>query len=120
MITWLELPLPPPLNATYGTNSYGKFYKKNKAKDWQEEVGKLFMLQRPKKPLLGPLECHIDMFLKRDRDIDSSLKLILDTLADMRFYENDSQIITLKVCKYTDKENPRLLVEIEKLKSLQE
>ena len=105
------LPLPPVLNSTYKTTRQGGFYKSEKAKDWEKEAGQLLMLKRPKKPLLGPLECHIDMYLKIERDIDSSLKLTLDTLAKMGFYENDSQIITLGVCKYMDR-NPRLEVEI--------
>ena len=107
----ISLPLPPPLNATYATTKSGGFYKKKGAKEWEKEAGQLLMLKRPKKPLLGPLECHIDMYLKRERDIDSSLKLILDVLAKMRYYEDDRQIITLGVCKYIDR-NPRLEIEL--------
>lgn len=105
------LPLPPTLNHTYKMGR-GKYYKDQKAVNWEEEVG---WVVRQKKPLLGPLKVQIYMFLNRDRDIDSSLKLVLDTMAKVGVYNNDNQIVFLNVEKKVDKGEPRMVVEVEKL-----
>lgn len=105
------LPLPPTLNATYKTGN-GKFYKDAKAKVWEKEVG---WIVKQKKPLEGVIKVEIDMYLKRDRDIDSSLKLILDTMAHCGVYNNDNQVAVLYVTKETDKDNPRMSVFVEEI-----
>ena len=111
----LILTLPKPLNQMYGVSKYGYFYKKQEAKDWTEECGYLIKKDRPAKPFEEPLYVGIEMFLKNDRDIDSSLKASLDLLQEMGFYKNDSQIQHLNVKKYKDRENPRLEITIETL-----
>ena len=52
-------------------------------------------------------------FLSRDRDIDSSLKLVLDVLEDMGVYKNDKQIQAIHV--YKEKGTPMLSVSIDEL-----
>ena len=114
----ITLPLPPTTNHTYLTTKYKHgTYKSKEAKDWENLAGYELIPYRPKKPLLGALYCQIDLFLKRDRDVDGSNKLVLDLLQAMRFYENDSQITHLNIRKFVDKTNPRMEIDI---KSLQE
>lgn len=110
----ITLPLPPSINATYKRNA-NNFYKSNEAKAWEEEAGYILMQYRPQKPLLGALFCQIDLFLKRDRDVDGSNKLVIDLLEKMKFFENDSQIEHLNIKKFVDKKNPRLEIQIEKM-----
>lgn len=95
----------------------GKYYKDKKAVDWEEEVG---WIVKQKKPLTGDLQVQIYMCLARDRDIDSSLKLVLDTMAKVGVYENDSQIQEMLVSKYIDKENPRMVIFVAQLKERRE
>ena len=110
----LSLPLPPSINATYKTGR-GVFYKSDKAKVWENTAGHILLPLRPKNPLEGQLCVNITMFLKRDRDIDGSLKLLFDLLQKMGFCINDSQIYDLRVKKLKDKDNPHIEVEIKLL-----
>ncbi len=111
------LPLPPTLNATYKTRlgQHG-LYKSAEAKAWQQEVE---WKVKQKKPLLGSIAVEINMYLNRDRDIDSSLKLVLDTMADCGVYKNDSQVEILTVIKYKGKEyKPYLGIEVHEMREI--
>lgn len=114
------LSLPPPLNQTYGVSnrtSKSKFYKRGIVRDWERTAGwevKHQWIGR-KEPLVGNLEVSLFLFLTRDRDIDSSIKVVLDLLQHMRVYNNDKQIIKLVVEKKQDLKNSRLEVEIKKV-----
>lgn len=103
------LHLPPTLNHSYGIAN-NRIYKTNEAKDWQEAVSWMFK-NTPK--FSGQVAVEIRMYLKYDRDIDSSLKLILDTLQTMEVYPNDKKIAELHVYKYKDPENPRMELRID-------
>lgn len=113
----LTLSLPPTLNHTYKVGR-GRFYKDKKVIDWEDQTEWMIKQQRlhgvkiPK--LTGEIKAYINMFLKRDRDIDSSLKLVLDTLARMGFYENDRQVVRIEVTK-TKSDDPRLEITLEDL-----
>ncbi len=111
----ITLPMPPSLNHTYQFTKIGRYYKVPQAIQWELEAGMMLLSSKPRKPLLGVLFCQIDMFLARDRDIDSSLKLVLDTLAKLGFYENDKQIEMLVVKKYKDEKEPRLEIQLKLL-----
>lgn len=98
------LKLPPTLNHTYRFGN-GRMWKTQEAKAWQEEVE---WMCKKEKPLKGLILLEINMFLLRDRDIDSSLKLVLDAFQAVGIYKNDSQITQLVVKKEIDKSNPRM------------
>ncbi len=107
----LTLPLPPTLNETYRMGK-GHYYKSKETKEWQEMVG--WEIKRHYKSLhrlTGPLYVGLSLYLKRDRDIDSSTKGTLDSLEGL-VYENDKQIVHLNVKKCTDKINPHMEIEI--------
>ena len=111
----LTVELPPPLNATYRMG-HGMMYKTKEMKDWQEMVGWEYKRHHTSlRWLTDPLYVGITMFLKRDRDIDSSLKGVLDALQGI-VYTNDKQIVHLNVRKEVDVKNPRLEIEIESMK----
>jgi Holliday junction resolvase RusA-like endonuclease len=112
----ITLPLPPTLNHSYGYRSMGRhvsMYKKPEAKQWQRQAALLIQASRHQKtPTKSIVTIKIHMYYKFNRDIDSSLKLLFDTMEGI-VYENDRQIISLLVFKDKDKDNPRLEVGIE-------
>lgn len=76
-----RLPIPPGINATYKTGS-GRFYKGEKAKQWQSDA--LLLLRAA-----GFRTGHADTVLKLDLelggsrlDLDAPLKLAIDTIAE--------------------------------------
>lgn len=109
----ITLPLPPPLNAMYRTRFGGRgVYKTDKCKDWeygaQLECRRLGVRMADRKVAV---RMTVDMYLARDRDIDSSLKALLDCLQGVA-YERDSQITSLTVRKFRDGDRPRVEVDL--------
>lgn len=108
------VPLPPTLNATYKTGQ-GRFYKAKVAKDWEEEAGYLIlskMVKLREKRITEPCSVELDMYINRDRDIDSSIKIVLDLLQSSRILENDRLVHDLHVNKFINKQDPHLEVNI--------
>ena len=106
-ITLIFNKLPPSINATYKAKcvcGHGAMYKSDEAKDWQlgaQWVAKEIMEDSP---LLDcDLQMEVEMVCKRDRDIDGSLKLLLDALQGI-CYHNDSQVKKLTIAKTKGKE----------------
>jgi len=102
-----KLDLPPPLNACYRPTMRGghySIYKSKEAKEWQEYCGltvNKYLLDHKLEVDLDKKDkfaLEVDLYLKRDRDIDSSLKLLLDAL-EGQIYVNDKQVTELKVKK---------------------
>lgn len=86
-------------------------YKVQKAKDYMEYVGCLCKGT-------GTIEGHVSVTLhcyyaNPLQDIDSSLKVILDSLQPI--YGNDRNVEELHVYKHIDKENPRIEVDLQPL-----
>lgn len=109
------LHLPPTLNHSYGIAN-NRIYKTHEAKDWQEAVSWMFK-NTPR--FTGQVAVEIKLYLKYDRDIDSSLKLILDTLQDMEVYPNDKKITELHIYKFKDTGNPRMELRIDDVSEAQ-
>jgi crossover junction endodeoxyribonuclease RusA len=105
----LVLPLPPSVNALYRHHGHIT-YKTKVAKDWIKECLKLVKV---KKPMQGRVDLSVNLYLKRDRDIDNSLKCLLDLIQEAKIIENDSQIYSLLVIKDFDKLQPRVELCIE-------
>jgi len=103
----ISLPLPPALNhafrsaVTRGGRPYS--YKSSAAKKWQE-VAWLLIRRVWKYPPLNP-PIVVDVFIdpKHDRDVDSSAKLLLDTLQEAGVYQNDMKIVSLHLHKTLDR-----------------
>ena len=58
--------------------------------------------------------CDIDISKRRDYDIDAVLKLLLDSLEGI-CYENDKQIVDLRVRKFRGQIEDRLVIEIKEI-----
>ena len=102
--------LPPTDNHLYGMRGRIKFMYKE-GKDW-----KLFATEEAKKQykgeiLTGSIFTNVKFYLKRDRDVHGSLKLLFDSLEGI-IYENDKQITKETIEKFIDKENPRIEIEV--------
>ena len=111
MSTKITLPLPTSINRTYRSGS-GHFYKSQEAKDWEEEANYAWYKQRSffKKLTLDDVRLDIVFFLKRDRDIDSGLKIVFDFMQN-KIYKNDKQIKELHVIKVKS-DTPRCEISI--------
>ena len=84
----------------------------NEGKAWKELAGNLMLKYCKYKKLISkPMAVSVDMFLKYDRDIDSSLKLLLDAMEGV-IYHDDKLVNRLLVTKQKDSEEPRLEVEV--------
>lgn len=77
------------------------------ARDWMDEAIMRLKFYKGVKPTA----VTITYYLKFRRDIDSSLKLILDSMQKAKVIENDNDIIEMHVYKKRDHENPRLEIE---------
>lgn len=112
-----ELPLPPPLNACYGVNisRQGRpySYKRRIAKEWQDEACLIIWQQVGNHPpSLDKFIANVELHVIRDRDIDSSHKLLLDTLQTANIIKNDKQIVELNTKKVYPSKVGKLVVEL--------
>lgn len=87
-------------------------YKTREAKAWEDEVGYIILGTAKRTRFTGTVEVNVMMRLVRNRDIDSSLKLLLDVMQTMEVYENDSQIMKLTVEKRFVALYPTIEVEV--------
>jgi Holliday junction resolvase RusA-like endonuclease len=101
-----RLPLPPPVNQTYAAVYSSRlkrtvFFMKYPAKKWKKlaetKISDNFTFME------GKINMSVDWYLKRDRDIDSGLKIIMDVFQGVVF-KNDSQINSLQVTKQKTEE----------------
>lgn len=108
------LPLPPPINQTYGGNNEGGLYKKKLATDWEEEAGWIAKMQW-KSPKIPFVHCQIGIhfFYRNDRDIDAGIKILLDLFQSIGLYLNDKAVRRFTHVDISeDKIDPRVEVEI--------
>ena len=91
-----------------------------KSKDGKEST-KLIQMecirQKANKKLSGGLSMKIDFCIakgKREPDIDSVLKLLMDSLENM-MYKNDKQIKFLQVAKHLNQDESELVILVEEL-----
>lgn len=91
-----SLPWPPTVN-NYYTVWKGRKIISKKGKQFKSDCS--FYIPRLADPMKGKLEVVIQVCMpdKRRRDIDNLLKPILDVLGQYGVYEDDSQIIDLRI-----------------------
>ena len=94
----ITLPWPPSVN-TYWRNFDGRMIISARGRDYRETVGDQMTLQKMMKHFKGQLKVEIEAFRpdKRRRDLDNLLKATLDGLAHAGVYEDDSQIVDLRI-----------------------
>ena len=105
----LVFSLPPTTNATY--RHKGHFvYMTKEARAWREQATWLLKPYRGAKPT----ELDITYYLKRERDVDGSSKLIIDCLEHAGVVDNDRDILDVHLHKRWDMKQPRLELEFKK------
>jgi Holliday junction resolvase RusA-like endonuclease len=109
--------IPTLLNKLYQPickNGKPSLIKNKEAKEFQKMIQ--FKLGKKYHKLKGDIsfKCDIDISKRRDYDIDAVLKLLLDTLQGI-CYEDDKQIVDLRVRKHRGQDNDRLIVLIEEI-----
>lgn len=102
------LPLPPTTNHTYGQRGRRRFMYAE-AKQWLRDA--VIVLKANKGE--NPISVTIIYYLKRERDVDGSQKIILDSLTRAGVVKDDKYITELHLYKKFDKQNPRLEIEWE-------
>lgn len=114
------LSVPPPINAAYRAAYSAKkrrvvFFMTAKSRAWKVESHWMMKKNGFGKHLItDPVSIKIKLYLKHNRDVDGSIKIILDALQDT-VLENDMQVQELYVSKQMDKLNPRVDVEVNQL-----
>lgn len=113
----LILPLPPTTNHIYGFTSRGGFarsYITAKGKEFFVKAEEAIKKQNKKrKPIDKECEVWIELYLSRDRDIDGSVKPILDALQKCNVVVNDSLFYGLHVIKMNKVKMGEEKVEVE-------
>ena len=96
-----NLPWPPSVN-TYYTVARGRKILSKKGRQFKSDCSAY--IHRLADPMKGELEIEIIVCMpdKRRRDLDNLLKPILDVLGNYGVYEDDSQIVDLRIRKVVD------------------
>ena len=109
----IVLDLPEGDNHLYLQKGKTRFMIK-KAKDWKEVAQVLAKQEWRQEMLEGELFADVVFYLKRDRDIQGSTKLLFDSFQGI-VYNNDNQFTHINLHKMVDKENPRVEITVEKI-----
>ena len=102
----IVLPLPPTTNHTYYHVHNMKILSKE-ARAWREEA--MWTLKAHKGE--NPTEVTVTFYLKRDRDVEGSHKLMFDSMTKAGVIVDDKFILDVHLHKRIDKNNPRMEVE---------
>lgn len=97
------------------TRNWRRWFIKSKPKALKESY-KIQAKSQVKQMIQGDIVAYIDLYFwdKRKRDVDNFHKLSLDALTGIA-YEDDSQIQKMNICKFYDKDNPRIEVVLEEV-----
>ena len=98
MTTEFELPWPPSVNHYYRHVGPRVLISRD-GRRYREQIVARFQNDRAK--YIGPVELDIELYPpdSRRRDVDNSLKCLLDSFTHAGLYEDDSQIQRLTITK---------------------
>lgn len=94
-----ELDKPLALNRLYGVNKWGSKYIKPAGKEWKENVMWKLKSIKPQNWDV-PIWMKVDLYTSKHQDVDSVLKILLDTLQEAGVYKDDYYIYDLRVIKH--------------------
>ena len=117
-ITIILNEIPPSTNHYKAQRWNGKhiqWYITKKGKEFKEMIKNL---DYKWKITTKPIKMNIKLFFptKRRQDIDNYNKVLLDSLQGI-IYEDDNQIVDLRVKKFYEKNKPKTIIRIEELSS---
>lgn len=118
MVTELTLPYPPSVNH-YFSYYQGRPVLSKDARSYRHQVRRI-AIAKCIKPMMGPLNVHIDIFPpdKRRRDIDNCFKSVLDALQHAGVFWDDSQIIVLHAVKHPTAQEGHVNVAIHEMEDV--
>ncbi len=92
------MPWPPSVN-TYWRTFNGRMIISEKGRLYRKEVADQVLIQRGAKHFAGKLKVEIEAFRpdKRRRDLDNLLKAILDGMTHAGVWDDDSNIVDLRI-----------------------
>lgn len=108
------LPLPPTTNATYKVGNK-VMYKSDEAQTWALEAFAAIKSKIHLRFTELPVHVKLIFHLKRDRDVDGSVKPVLDVLQNAQVFNNDKQVVSTYCEKKIDKDNVGVEILIEEL-----
>ena len=90
--------------------------KSKEAKEFTKYVH-IECIRQKIKPIKGPILFYMDILIskRRNYDIDGTLKLLFDSLNKIAF-EDDKNIVDLRVRKHLNQEEDKLIIRIEEIK----
>ena len=83
-------------------------------KDWKDKAQIYAKILYKGEITEKKLRADIYMYVKRDRDLHGSLKLLYDSFQGI-VYSDDKQFVEEHLYKLVDKENPRIIFKITEL-----
>lgn len=106
---------PLSVNQCYGTSQTGRIYMTAVGKKYKQGII-ISLKQLQLSPLQGDIRVSIELKLGRRRkmDIDNCLKPLLDSLEGY-IYENDSQIVDLRITKQFDFAEDRICISADNI-----
>jgi crossover junction endodeoxyribonuclease RusA len=95
----LYLPWPPTVNNYYKVTRHGQRYLAAKVRSYRELVEQAISEQAPGLQLTDPLFCEVYLYPpdRRKRDLDNSMKGLLDAITNAGLWEDDSQLDQLHI-----------------------
>jgi Holliday junction resolvase RusA-like endonuclease len=95
---YLELPFPPSVNGIWRGGAGGRHHLSAKYKAWKQDAGLLARNQCKSARVSGPyaVQLHLVRPDKRRRDLDNTIKVVLDLLAYVGVTGDDSE------CQYIE------------------
>lgn len=105
----VTLPYPPSINAYWRFRKKGGVYKTETARAYAWDA---LAVVGERAPMEGLLSVTLHVYRpQKSGDLDNRVKLILDVLQDVLYYD-DSQIVEIHAYRHDDRKNPRVEVEI--------
>jgi crossover junction endodeoxyribonuclease RusA len=111
----ITLPWPPSVNH-YWRNFRGRTVISTKGRQYRTAVAEQVLVQRGAQHYTAPLKVEIEAWRpdRRKRDLDNLLKAVLDSLAHAGVFEDDSQIVDLRIY-WSEHIGGMLKVKIERM-----
>lgn len=114
----LTLPWPPSVNHYYARNKNGSVRIDKAGETYRRQVGWL-CASKSIKPIEGRLAVMVELMPpdKRRRDLDNSMKCLLDAMQHGGVYDDDSQIDDLHIIRGDKVEGGQVVVMVREVES---
>lgn len=118
----IELPFPPSLNnyrSALVINGRARLVTSKAGRLYHQAVMEACLVQRVGKPLQGPLACTLDLYPPTNarRDCDNFCKSLLDGLTSANVFNDDSQIIDLRIRMHPKRAPGSVTVTLEEIRA---